>query len=100
MDNYKVILSPTAQRDFMGIAEHLNSLPTEEAKLYVEQILFKAEILLTEPTGCPFIKDSQLRLRGYRVLTIGNHIFLFVISGKTVEVRRVLFAKRKYERLI
>ena len=81
MEKYDLILSPTAQRDFMGIVEQINTLPPEEANLYIEQILTKAEVLLTEPESCHYAKDSQLKLRGYRVLTVEDRLFFFIING-------------------
>jgi len=100
MEKYNVKLSPAAQRDFMGVAEHLDAQPPDEAHQQFEQILSETEILKSSPATCPYARDLQLRLRGYRILTIGDYMFFFVIYGSTVEIRRILYAKRRYERLI
>ena len=99
MDEYNVIIYPTAQNDVSTIVEHLNVLPPEEAESYFEMLIKKAEILKSTPTNCPMAKDSQLRLRAYRTLATEDYLFLFVVSGRTVEIRRILYAKRQYERL-
>jgi hypothetical protein len=52
------------------------------------------------PERCPLAKDTQLRMRGYRTLLVKNYIVFYVINGKTVEVRRILFARRQYEELL
>jgi hypothetical protein len=52
------------------------------------------------PERCPLAKDIQLRLRGYRTLLINNYIVFFVISGKTVEIRRILYARLQYENFV
>ena len=100
MENYSVVLSPTAQRDFIGVIDHINTLPAEEAVQSMDSITENAKTLSKSPASCPYTKDSQLRLRGYRVLAAGDYLFFFVVSGITVEVRRVLSAKRQYERLV
>jgi len=100
MEKYDVKLSPAAQRDFLGIAEHLDNLPPEEALQQYDKIITDAEVLLEAPGACPFTRDLQLRLRGYRAYPVGDYLFFFVISGSTVEIRRILYSKRRYERLI
>jgi len=100
MEEYNVRLSPTAQNDYLDIAEHLNTLATEEATQYYELFMEKMGMLTTSPESCPLARDAQLRLRGYRTLPIDNHIVFYVINGKTVELRRILYARRQYERLV
>ena len=100
MDNYTVKISAAAQRDFLSVVEYLDALPPEEALTIFDQLLEDVEVLRSEPMSCPFARDMQLRLRGYRVLVIEDYLFLFVISGKTVEIRRILYAKRQFDRLV
>jgi len=100
MEKYDVKVSPAAQRDFLAVVEHLDTLPPEEAVQHYELILSEAEILLKAPAAWPLARDLQLRLRGYRILVVGDYMFFFVICGKAVEIRRILYAKRQYERLI
>ena len=100
MDDYNVKISSTAQNDFMEIAERLESMTPEEAEQQYDNILKKTEILAKAPDSCPSARDSQLRLRGYKMLTVDDYIYFFVINGKTVEIRRILYARRQYERLV
>ena len=100
MEKYDVKISPAAQRDFIAVVEHLDNLPPEEAVQQYELILSETEILIKAPAQCPHARDLQLRLRGYRILTVGDYLIFFAICGKSVEIRRILHAKRQYERLI
>jgi len=99
MEEYKVMLFPAAQSDVSKIVEHLNALPPEEAESYFELLVKKAEALKNAPSTCPLTKDSQLRLRAYRTYAVEDYLFFFVLSAKTVEIRRILYAKRQYDRL-
>ena len=100
MDEYFVKITSTAQNDFMEIAERLEALPPEEAEQQYDSILKRTEILSSAPETCPSARDSQLRLRGYKMLTVDDYIFFFVINAKTVNIRRILYARRQYERLV
>jgi len=99
MDKYDVLISPVAQNDLLGILEYLATLAPEEADQYYERFMKESEKLRTAPKTCPLSKDSQLRLRGYRVLTTEDYLLFFIISGNQVGIRRILHAKRQYDRL-
>ena len=99
MEAYNVRISPAAQNDFLDIVEHLETLSPEAAAQYFELFMEKTGMLATAPESCPLARDTQLRLRGYRMLQIENHIVFYVIKGKTAELRRILYARRQYERL-
>ena len=100
MEEYNVKISPAAQNDFLDIVGHLSSMPPEEAVQYYESLIAKISMLTTAPESCPLARDAQLRLRGYRMLSIDNHIVFYVIKGKVVELRRILYARKQYDRLV
>jgi len=99
MEEYKVTVSPAAQNDFLDIVEHLETLSPEAAVQYYELFMEKTRMLAKTPESCPLARDTQLRLRGYRMLPIENYIVFYVIIGRNVELRRILYARRQYERL-
>jgi len=99
MDKYDVLISPMAQGDLLGIFEYLATLTPDEAAQYYERFMKDSETLRTAPKSCPLARDLQLCLRGYRILTAEDHLFFFIISGSNVEIRRILHAKRQYDRL-
>ena len=100
MNDYDVKISPAAQNDFLEVAERIKQLTPEEASLQFDNIIKKTEILVKAPETCPSARDSQLRLRGYRMLTIDDYIYFFVINEKSVYIRRILYARRQYDRLM
>jgi len=100
MDEYNVRISPAARNDLIDIAEHLGTLSPEEAAHHYESFMEKMGMLKTTPESCPLARDAQLRLRGYRMLPVDNYIVFYVINGRTVELRRILYARRQYERLV
>ena len=99
MEEYKVKISPAAQNDFFDIIEHLESLSPEDATRYFDLFMEKSGMLAKTPESCPLARDTQLRLRGYRMLSIENYIVFYVVNNKSVEIRRILYARRQYERL-
>ena len=100
MEEYRVIISPAAQNDFLDIEDYLNTLSPDMATQYYAQFMDKMKMLLSVPDFRPFARDTQLRLRGYRMMSAENYIIFYVITGRTVEIRRILYARRQYERLL
>ena len=100
MEQYSVKIFPTAQRDLKSIVDYLDTLSPEAAVQYYDLIVEKIGTLRTLPERCALAKDIQLRLRGYRLLHVKNYIAFFVVNGSTVEIRRILYAKRQYEQLL
>ena len=100
MEQYKVKIFPTAQDDMRDIVDYLNTLSHDVAIRYYDLIIEKVGTLTTMPERCPLAKDVQLRMRGYRTLLVKNYIVFYVINGKTVEIRRILFARRQYDGLL
>ena len=100
MERYKVNIFPTAQDDMRDIVDYLNTLSHDVAIRYYDLIIENVGTLTTMPERCPLAKDTQLRMRGYRTLLVKNYIVFYVINGKTVEIRRILFARRQYDGLL
>ena len=99
MEGYNIKIYPSAQDDFRYIAEHLGTLPPGTAALYYDAIAEAFGTLLNTPDAQPLARDTQLRLRGYRTLPVKEYIAFFVINRNTIELRRILFARRQYEGL-
>jgi len=79
--------------------ELLHTLAPEEAQQGYNQFMEEIESLRTKPRSYPLTRDSQLRLRGYRMLPINDYLLFFVINGSNIEIRRILYSKRQYDRL-
>ena len=100
MGQYKVTIFPTAQNDLREIVDYLNTPSCDIAIRYYDLFIEKVASLTTMPERCPLARDTQLRLRGYRMLLIENYIVFYVINGTTIEIRRILYARRQYEGLL
>jgi len=100
MEGYNVRISPAAQNDLTDITCHLGAVTPEDILKAFDQFMEKIGVLATTPEFCPLARDAQLRLRGYRLLPIEDYIAFYVINGKNVEIRRILYARRQYDRLV
>ena len=100
MKEFNVRILPAAQNDFLDIEDYLNTLSVEAAAQYYGLIMEKMGALATTPDCYPLVRDAQLRLRGYRTLQIEDYIVFYIIHGSNVEIRRILYARRQFERLI
>ena len=100
MEQYNLKIFPTAQNDLKGIVDYLNTLSMKVAMQYYDLIVEKIGTLQTLPECCALARDAQLKLRGYRLLHVKSYVVFFVINGNTVEIRRILYAKRQYEELL
>ena len=100
MAEYNVKIYPAAQNDLLDILEATAPNTPEAAELNFRTITEKLTPLASTPESFPLARDTLLRIRGYRTLQVGSFIVFFVIRGKTVELHRILCAKRQYARLL
>ena len=100
MEKYSIKIFPTAQNDLREIADYLNALSSRAGVCYYDLLVAEIGTLATMPERCPLAKDAQLRLRGYRTLQAKQYIVFYIITDRTVEIRRILYARRQYERLL
>ena len=100
MAQYDVILFPAARGDLMDVWDDLGALPSEQSERFLDSLVEAAEQLRASPEVHPLARDVQFRLRGYRVLRLGDYLVFYSIIGKTVELRRMFFARRQYEGLV
>jgi len=84
----------------LDIVGHLNMRPPEEAEQAYELLIGKMEMLRITPKQCPLVKDTQLRLRGYRTLVIANYTVFLVVSGQNVDIHRIPFSRKQYDWLL
>ena len=52
------------------------------------------------PERCPKPKDLALAAKGYRYLIVKNYLVFYVIVGDTVQIHRILHARRDYRSLL
>lgn len=100
MGKYNVVILSLAQEDLREIVEYLNTLEPATAIKYYDLIVSEIASLSQMPERCPLCRDSNLLTKGYRFLLVKNYIVFYVVGKETVEVRRILYAKRQYSTLL
>ncbi len=100
MERYKVKIYPSAQRDLRDIADYLNTLSPSAALRYYDKLTQEIAGLSTMPERCPRPRDLALAAKGYRYLIVENYLIFYVVSGGTVQIRRILYGRRDYRALL
>ncbi|UNC93494.1 type II toxin-antitoxin system RelE/ParE family toxin [Candidatus Contubernalis alkaliaceticus] len=100
MEKYKINIYPAAKRDLKDIVDYINTLSPDAAVRKYDYIIEKIGSLSQMPERCPMIRDSQLRLKGYRMLIVNNYMVFFIVRDNTVQIRQILYGKMQYEWLL
>lgn len=100
MEEYNILIFPQAKQDLLDIIDYLNTLSPQAAIKQYDSIIEKIGSLAFMPNRCPMFKLPQLRQRGYRTLVVDNYSVFFIVNENTVEIRRILYGRRKYEWLL
>ena len=85
MENYDVIL---------------NTLSPDAALRYYDLLTEEIASLSRMPKRCPRPKDLALAAKGYRYLIVKDYLVFYVVSGQTVQIRRILYGRRDYQALL
>lgn len=100
MGKYNIKIYKSAIKDLEDIVEYVNTLSEEPAIRIYDNIIKKIESLNELPERCPYLKDPNLRLKGYRGLIVDNFVVFYVVKDNIVQIRRILYSKRNYEWLL
>ncbi len=100
MEKYKIKIFPRAKQDMEEVIDYLNTLSPDVALKYYDLLVEEIAGLSQMPERCPRPKDLALAARGYRYLIVKNYLVFYVIAGDTVQIRRILYARRNYKGLL
>jgi toxin ParE1/3/4 len=100
MEKYKILIFPSAKQDLLAIVDYLNGHSSEDAFTLYDELVNSIGLLSELPLRCPLMKSSVLRAKGYRVQIVQSYLVFYVLNGETVEIRRILHGKRRYEFLL
>lgn len=100
MERYELKIFPLAEQDLKDITDYLNDLSPQAALKIYDEIIDNIASLEQIPMRCPLVKNTVLRAREYRMLMVHNFVVFYVVSGKTVQIRRILYGRRHYEFLL
>ncbi len=97
---YEVVVTPSAQRDLTEIKIYFTNILKTASNSVFEKFLERVRLLKVHSLTYPVHQDSLLKLVGYRVIPIDNCLMFYVVRGNTVQIHRVLYAKRNYMQLL
>ena len=100
METYKVKIYPAAKQDLLDIIDYLNTLSSDAALRYYDLLTEEIAGLAHMPERCPHPKDLALAAKGYRYLIVKNYLVFYVVTGNTVQIRRILYGRRDYTSLL
>ncbi|MCL2638510.1 MAG: type II toxin-antitoxin system RelE/ParE family toxin [Oscillospiraceae bacterium] len=104
MENYKIDVSKPAENDLRGIISYISTnLCEPEIAVKTSHIIEKSiKELEHMPQKYPLVADDLLAAEGFRKFIIKNYIVFFTIDEleKTVNVERVLYARRDWVKII
>ena len=100
METYKIKIFPTARQDLEEVIGYLNTLSPDTALKYYDLLVEEIASLSNMPERCSKPKDLALAAKGYRYLIVKNYLVFYVVGGDTVQIRRILYARRDYRSLL
>ena len=77
-----------------------STLSPSAALRYYDKLTEEIASLSTMPERCPRPRDLALAAKGYRYLIVENYLIFYVVSGGTVQIRRILYGRRDYRALL
>ena len=98
--NYNLVYLPLAEDDLIEIIDYVRlDDPTNAANL-----LSRFDDAVSKLVFFPFMgsvpKDLNLAQMNYRFLAVESFLVFYVVLDDTVEIRRILSGKRKYDALL
>lgn len=100
MEKYKLKIFPSAEQDLKDITDYINELSTQATIKLYDEIVDSIGALQQMPMRCSLAKSTVLRVKEYRMLIVQNYVVFYVVSGNTVQIRRILYGRRQYEFLL
>ena len=86
--------------DLQQIVDYLNTLSAQAALRYYDLLVEQISSLSHMPFRCPRPRDAALAAKGYRYLLVEKYLVFYVVVGDTVQIRRILYARRNYQSVL
>ena len=97
---YEVVVTPSAQKDLTEIKSYFTDVLKTSSNSIFDKFLEQVKILKVHPFTYRVHQDPLLKLVGYRVIPIDNYLMFYVVRSNTVQIHRILYAKRNYLQLL
>jgi toxin ParE1/3/4 len=91
---------PAAEQDLLDILDYIGRDDPDAAPRFVDRVDRAIGRLALLPMAGRQPRDARLRRLGYRVLILDDYLIFYVITSRTVQVRRVIHGARRYEFLL
>jgi len=100
MEVYDVQTRPEALQDLEEIVTNLSKTSFQTAIEHHDLIVEKIDSLSQMPRRYPKIMDSKLCSNEYRTMYMKNYVVIYVVRDNKVIIRRILYAKSQYEKIL
>ena len=97
---YRIEYLPIAEQDITEIVEYIMLDDPTTALSMLNKFDEAISILEYFPFSGSTPNDIRLQALNYRMLMVESYIVFYVVLDKTIEVRRILHGKRKYNFLL
>lgn len=93
MEQYKLLLYPTAKQDFLEMIGYFNTLPPIAALNRYNQLTEEIAKLSCPSTADLPAQDTALSARGYRYLKADRCLVFYSVTQDIVKIKRILYGK-------
>ena len=104
MAGYRIDVSEPAENDLRDIVRYISSqLSAPITAIEMMDTIEDAIVGLTKmPQKYALVTDERLASMGYRKLVVKNYIVFFTVNqrSRTIEVERILYARRNWLRIL
>jgi toxin ParE1/3/4 len=97
---YDLRYLPAAEQDLLDILDYITRDDPDAARRFVDRVEQGVGHLAFFPKAGRQPRDVRLRRLGYRVLVVDDYLVFYVLTGRAIQVRRVIHGARRYEFLL
>lgn len=101
-NKYNIKYLPSFYRDLDGITDYIKYELQNEAAAnrLVDEIENEINKRLKNPESLEKFQTRRKRLNAYYRIYVKNYTIFYVVKDSTMEVRRIIYSKRNFEKLI
>ena len=101
-NKYNIKYLPSFYRDLDGITDYIKYELQNEAAAnrLVDEIENEINKRLKNPESFEKFQTRRKRLNAYYRIYVKNYTIFYVVKDSTMEVRRIIYSKRNFEKLI
>ena len=94
---YKIHYIPIAEDDLDSIIDYVLEDDPRNALVLLE----KFNVAISKLSDFPYLgsipRDEQIARMNYRILIVESYLVFYVLINDTIEIRRILNGRRKYD---